>query len=81
MTKILNPLLDTVSNLPIKNFGDLLNKINNLNMENIFLAGLDIKSFYTNIPVCKYMKCSEIHIKKTNNNYFHLERKQLEFAH
>ena len=45
------PLLGTISNLHIKNTSDLLNKINNINIENKYLASIDIKSLYTNIPV------------------------------
>ena len=46
-------LLCTISNMHIKNSGNLLNKINNLNMENKSLASLDIISLYTNIPMKK----------------------------
>ena len=57
---MLSPLLGTISNSHIKNSGDLLNRTNNLNIENISLACLDIKSLYTNIPVNKYIKRLEI---------------------
>ena len=63
---MLSPLLGTISNSHIRNSGDLLNKINNLNMENKSLASLDIKSLYTNISVKKYIRRLEIHLKKTN---------------
>ena len=55
-----------ISNLHIKNSGDLLNNINNLDMENKSLESLDIKSLFTNIPVKKCIKHLEIHLKKTN---------------
>ena len=45
------PLLYTISNSHIKNAGDLLNKINNLDIENQSQAIFDIKSLYTNIHV------------------------------
>ena len=37
-----------ICNLHIKNSNDLLNKINDLNLENKSLASLNMKSFYTN---------------------------------
>ena len=66
LAKILNPLLGMITNLHHKNSSDLLNKRNNINMENKSLASPDIKSLYTNIPVNKCIKLSEIHLKKTN---------------
>ena len=47
LTEMLSPLLCMISNLQIKNSGNLHKKINNLNMENESLASLDIKSLYT----------------------------------
>ena len=54
--KMLSSLLDIISNSHMKNSGDLLLKINNINMENKSLANLDIKSLYTFIPVNKCIK-------------------------
>ena len=47
------------SNSHIKNSGDLLRKINNINIENKSLGSLNIKLLYTNIPVNKCIKYLE----------------------
>ena len=53
-----------ISHFHVKNSGDLLNKIDNINIEGIYLTSLHIKSSYTNIPVKKYVKHLEIQVKK-----------------
>ena len=53
LAKMLSHLLGMISNPHIKNANDLLNKINDLNMENKSLASFDIELFYTNVPVKK----------------------------
>ena len=53
---MLSSLLGTISNSHTKNFRDLLNKTNNINMENKFLHSLGIKLLYTNISVNKSTK-------------------------
>ena len=50
----------------MKNFHDLLKKINNTNMKNKSFASLKIKSLYTNIPVSECIKRLENHFEKTN---------------
>ena len=44
---MLSPLLGAISNSHIKNSGDLLNKINNLNLKNRSLVSLGMKSLYS----------------------------------
>ena len=53
--------MDMLCDSYIKNSGDLLNKINTLNIENKSQASLDIKTLYTNIPANKPIKHLEIH--------------------
>ena len=50
LAKMLSPLLGTINNSLINNYGDLLNKINNLNIENQSLNSPNINSSYP----CKY---------------------------
>ena len=53
LAKTLTPLLGTISSSHLKNSGDLINKIKDINVENKQLASLDVVSLYTNIPVDK----------------------------
>ena len=83
---MLSPLLGKISNLYIKNSGDLLEKINNLNMENKSLASFIIKSLNTYIPDKKCFKHLEIHHKTNitftssqNNQNFHIMYESLLF--
>ena len=57
-------------NSQTKNSSDLINKIDNLNMENKSLASIHIKLWYTNILVKNCIKRSEVHLKKTFHNLF-----------
>ena len=66
---MLPPLLGMISNSHIKNSTDLLNKINNLNMENKSQVSLNIELLFTNISVNKSIKRSEIHLKKSNMTF------------
>ena len=59
--KLLSPLLGT-----IKNSGSLLNKLNDIDMNNKYLASLDIKSLYTNIPVDRCIVCLHNHLQISN---------------
>ena len=65
IAKILTPLLGTISPTHIKNSGDLLHKLTNIDIQNKRLASLDIKSLYTNIPV---KKCLELLKKHLSSN-------------
>ena len=51
ITKILTPLLGTISPSNSKNSGDLLNKIKDINNQNETVNSLDINSLYTNVPI------------------------------
>ena len=66
LTKILTCHLSTISCAHVKNYGVLLNKINNINMKSKSLVSLDIKSLHANIHVIKCIEHFENHLKKTN---------------
>ena len=51
IAKILTPLLSTINPSHVKNSGDLLNKIENINVQNKTMSSLDIPSLFTNIPI------------------------------
>lgn len=51
LSRILTSLLSTMSPSHIKNSGELLNKLKNIDIKNKYMASLDIKSLYTNISI------------------------------
>ena len=65
IAKLLTPLLGTISPSHLKNSGDLIQKLHNLNVENKLLASLDVKSLYTNIPVKKCLSLLKKHLTTT----------------
>ena len=62
IAKILTPLLGTLSPAHIKNSGDLLQKLKNINISEMSLASLDVQSLYTNVPVGKCLEQLKIHL-------------------
>ena len=68
IAKILTPFLGTISPSHLRNSGDLLNKIKHLNLHNMTLSSLDIKSLYTNIPVRKCIDKLKSHFLNSNLN-------------
>ena len=67
LDKLLSPLLGTISDAHIKSSGSLLNKLTDIDMNNKYLASLDIKSLYTNIPVDRYTEHLHNHLQKSNS--------------
>ena len=67
--KLLSPLLGTISNAHIKNSRLLLNQLTDIDMNNKYLACLDIKSLYTNIPVDKCIEHQHNHLRKSNSTF------------
>ena len=74
LARILNLLLGMINSLDIKDSGDLLNKINDINMENKSLASLDVKLLCTNILVHKCIKCLEIPPKKSKGILHYIDK-------
>ena len=54
-------LLGTIISTYLKNFTDLLSKIQNINMENKLTTSHDIQSLYINIPVKKCIQQLKFH--------------------
>ena len=69
LAKLLSPLLGTISNTHLKNFGSLLNKLTDIDMHNKYLASLDIQSLYTNIPVDKCIERLHKYLRKSNTPF------------
>ena len=67
LAKLLYPLLGTISDVHIKNSRSLLNKLTDIDMNSKYFASLDIKSFYTNIPVDRCIECLHNHLRKFNS--------------
>ena len=67
-TKILTPFLGTISPAHIKNSGELLEKLKNINMTNKSLTSLDVESLYTNVPVDKSISALREHLLNINAN-------------
>ena len=65
LAKILTPLLGTISPSHLKNSGDLINKLQNIDTRNKKLASLDVTSLYTNIPVHKCLDRLQKYLKKS----------------
>ena len=65
ISKILTPLLGTISPSHIRHSGHLLEQIRNIDTNNMSLASLDVESLYTNIPVDKCLDALRDHLKKT----------------
>ena len=65
ISKILTPLLGTISPSHIRHSGHLLEQIRNINTNDMLLASLDVESLYTNIPVDKCLEALRDHLKKT----------------
>ena len=68
ISKILTPLLGTISPSHIRHSGHLLDKIRNIDTTNMSLASLDVQSLYTNIPVDKCLESLRDHLKNTKPN-------------
>ena len=68
IANMLTPLMGTISTSHIKNSGDLLNKIKNINIQNKTMNSLDIISLYTNVPIKKCLNLLLKHLKKINFN-------------
>ena len=66
LAKTLSPLLGKISTSHLKNSGDLINRIRDLNMENKLMASLDVTSLYTNIPVKKCLDSLNTYLNETN---------------
>ena len=62
IAKILTPLLGTISPTHIKNSGDLIQKLQDIDMTDKLMASLDVTSLYTNIPVEKCIDKLETHL-------------------
>ena len=58
-----------LNNAHLKNSGSLLNKLTDIDMHNKYLASLDIKSLYTNIPVDKCIKRQYNYLQKSNTTF------------
>ena len=69
LAKVLSPLLSTISDAHIKNSGSLLNQVTDIDMNNKYLASLDIKSSYTNIPVDKCIERLHNYLRKLNTTF------------
>ena len=65
LTKIITPLLGTISPTHLKNSGDLINKLKDIDMTNKSMASLDVTSLYTNIPVQNCLDLLGKHLKKS----------------
>ena len=65
---ILTPLLGSFSTAHIKNSGELLEKLKNIDTSNKSIASLDIQSLYTNVPVKKCLNLLKIHLTKSKAN-------------
>ena len=50
-----------------KNSGPLLNKFTDINMNNKYLARLDIKSLHTKIPIDRCIERLHNHLQKSNS--------------
>ena len=66
LAKLLILLLGTISDTHIRNSGSLLNWLTDIDMNHKYLASLDIKSLYTNIPVDKCIECLHNHLRISN---------------
>ena len=67
LAKTLTPLLGTISTAHIKHSGDLLDRLQNINItRNKKLASLDVKSLYTNIPVKHCIDKIHAHLENKN---------------
>ena len=64
--KLLSPLIGTISDGHIKNSRSLLSKLTDIDMNNKYLANLDIKSLYTNLPFDRCIECLHNPLRKSN---------------
>ena len=69
LAKLLSPLLGTISDAQIKNSRSQLNQLSDIDMNNKYLASLDIKSLYTNIPVDRCIERLHNHLRKSNTTF------------
>lgn len=69
ISRILTLSLGTIIAAHIKHSGDLIKKIRYINMTNISMASLVIKSLYTNLPITKCLNILRNYLKTSKENF------------